>query len=416
MSGRVLHVLRKLDPAAWGGTETHVEAIAQRLPARGWNGAIGAPRLARAHTDVPVGGFPVRRFHAFCPFVGSRAEREALVANGGNIASFELMRMLGRDRTFSLAHVHTGGRVAAAVRTAMRWTGRPYVVSFHGPVLSAPAFLAEQTARLLDPVVDLGKPIGWALGARHVIDDAARVICFNDEEHAALAAKIGERAVRMDHGVDLERCRSGDDARARAAWPELGDAPVVLVVGRLADQKNQLLAVAAFAKGAPSDHRLVLAGAETDQGYRARVEAEASRLGVRARVHVLGNVPRTAVPDLYARARLVLVPSKQEAFGLVVLEAYAAGRPVLFARRHGLEDVARALRHDPATVLDLEVETWASAMRAMLASGTALAANAAAGGALVAERFTWDRAADALARLYDEVLAERQRVRARAVR
>jgi glycosyltransferase involved in cell wall biosynthesis len=181
-------------------------------------------------------------------------------------------------------------------------------------------------------------------------------------------------------------------------------------VGRVDAQKNQLLAVRAFARGAPRDHRLALAGAETDPGYRALVEREARALGVADRVHFLGNLdPRLEVPDLLARATLLIVPSTHEAFGLVVLEGWAAGRPVLFARASGLADLGRALRDDSVSVPDLDERAWAAQLGRLLASADARRAAADAGAELVRSRFRWSIVVERLATLYREVVREHRR-------
>ncbi|WP_437960438.1 glycosyltransferase family 4 protein [Sorangium sp. So ce119] len=407
---RVAHVLRKYDPAEWGGTETHVVAITRELSARGWGVEIHAPAGPTAADHALASGVALRRFDAFCPYLGDRTSLRALRAAGGNIVSLEEPLRLARDRSLSLAHVHTSGRIAGGVRTAMRLTGRPYVISAHGPVMVDTAILAEESARRQRGAWDVGGPFGLLLGARRVLDDAARILVFNEPERAALAARHGDRAVCMDHGVDAARFAGGDAGRARARWPELGEGPVVALVGRMAAQKNQALAVAAFARGAPPDHRLALAGAETDPGYRASVEREARALGVADRVHFLGNVRPADVPDLLARSSLVLVPSTHETFGLAVLEGWAADRPVLFARRSALAGLAQALGGEAgAAVPTLDVDAWAAAMGRMLASEPDRRAAAAAGAALVRARFDWTRVATRLIALYAEVIEEARR-------
>jgi glycosyltransferase involved in cell wall biosynthesis len=403
----VAHVLRKLDGAAWGGTETHVAEMAARLAPLGWPSKVLAPGAAAAEPTT-LGGAPVERYHAFTPFVGPRDKRRALLANAGNIASLDLVARLAGDRALSLAHVHTGKRIAGAARVAMRMTGRPYVISVHGPLLSAPELTAEDTGQRLSGLLDLGKPLGWILGSRRVLDDAARVVCFNDDEHRELSARVGDRAVRMDHGVDLGRFDRGDARRGRARWPALGEAPVVVVLGRLSAQKNQILALRAFAGGAPPDHRLVLAGAETDAGYTERLREEARALGIADRVHRLGNLdPHTEVPDLLRLARLVLAPSIHEAFGLVVVEAWAAGVPVLFAATTGMADLARALATQDTSLPSHDPGAWAHRLSALLRDPERRARAVAEGSALVRRRFDWNAAATRLADLYAAVLAER---------
>ena len=322
MSGRVATVLRKYDPAEWGGAETHIVEIARRLGAEGWQNEIYAPMGPTTPDTALPASVPLRRYWAHAPFLGSAAQRRALIANAGNIISFDLPLRLAFDRSIDVAHVHTGGRIAGAVRVAMRRTGRPYVMSFHGPVFGGASFQAVDQARRNRGVLDIGQPYGVAVGARRVIDDAARVIVFNGEEHAGLSARIGSRAVQMDHGVDLARIERGDAARARRRFPALGEGPFALLIGRLALQKNQLLAIQAFAAAAPEGWSLVLAGAETDPGYRAQVEAAIRSAGLEGRVHVLGNVDgQVEIPDLLAASSLLMTPSLHEAFGLVVLEA-----------------------------------------------------------------------------------------------
>jgi glycosyltransferase involved in cell wall biosynthesis len=408
---RVVHVLRKLDASAWGGTEAHVAAMARHLRDHDVTSEVHAP-LGPTQAGMPS-GVPVRRFHTLVPFLGSEHKRRALVANAGNLVTLDELVHLSRDRTVHLAHLHTAGRIGGAVRTAMRLTGRRYVLSVHGPLLASPAYLEADTRSRLEGMIDLGGPLGALLGSRSVVDDAARVISFNDAEHRALQARIGPRAVRMDHGVDRERLAAGSSDAAYARWPELGQAPVVLVVGRLSLQKNQKLAVAAFAKGAPPDARLVLAGAETDPGYRAVIEAEARALGVADRVHILGNVAPVHVPDLLARASLVLVTSQHEAFGICVLEGWAAHRPVLFANRAGLADLAARLA-GPTMAIDAydDVDAWGAAMAQLFLRPTLAATAAAEGSGLVLRSFAWERAAAKLADLYRDVLEETRRAKA----
>jgi glycosyltransferase involved in cell wall biosynthesis len=406
---RVAHVLRKYDPAEWGGTETHVVAVTRLLGAHGWAAEVHAPAGPTAPDRALPPEVRLRRYRAFCPFLGGAAQRRWLYANGGNIASLDEPLRLARDRGLALAHVHAIGRIGGAVRTAMRLTGRPYVVSLHGPVLVEQEIMSAETSQRHAGLWDLGRPLGVLLGARRVLDDAARVISFNDGEHAALEARVGRRAVRMNHGVDAARFAAGDAARARARWPVLGDGPVVVLAGRIARQKNQLLAVRAFARGAPPDHRLALAGAETEPGGCIALLAEARALGVADRVHVLGNLdPASEIPDLLALATVVLVPSLRESFGLAVLEGWAACRTVLFARRPGLEDLARAFDDDTITLATLDVSEWAAALARLCADEPARRAAGEAGAALVQARFRWDLTAARLASLYAEVLAERR--------
>jgi len=402
----IAHVLRKLAASAWGGTETHVAEVCSRLVSHGFAGRVYAPGAAPEGGDR-LGGAPVERYRAWCPYLGSAATREGLVATGGNLVSLDLPRKLLFSPS-AIVHAHTGRRIAGAAALAASLRRRPFVLSVHGPLLADAAVAAEETRRRGEGAVDVGQPFGWLVGARQVLERADRVICFNEAERRALAARVGSRAVRMDHGVDVARLRGGDAARARGRWPGLGRGPVVTVLGRLCRQKNQLLALRAFARGAPGEATLALAGAETDGGYRAEVQAEARALGVEGRVWFAGNLdPRVEVPDLLAASSAVLVPSTHEAFGIVVVEAWAAGVPTLFSRTSGTDELAAALGVAECSVEGSEVEAWSAALRRALADEGLRRRAVEAGQAQVEGRFTWDRVAASLADLYRTVLVER---------
>jgi len=133
----------------------------------------------------------------------------------------------------------------------------------------------------------------------------------------------------------------------------------------------------------------------------------ARELGVAERVRVLGNLdPQKEIPDLYAVSRLLLVTSAQEAFGLIVLEGWAASVPVLFAHRSGLADIADALGIDESSVADDHVEAWAAALSRHLDDDDLRRRNAERGAELLRLRYNWDAVTDRLAELYDAVLEE----------
>jgi glycosyltransferase involved in cell wall biosynthesis len=211
----------------------------------------------------------------------------------------------------------------------------------------------------------------------------------------------------MDQGVELERLQSGSAERARRRWPGLAHGPVVTVLGRLTQAKNQVLAIRAFARAAPPDSHLVLAGATVEQAYRNTLEQEIQAAGLSARVHLMGNLDGAEeVPDLLALSALLMVPSHFESFGLVVLEAWAAGCPVLMATHFGLGVLAEAIGEAGLFVRSLELEDWTMALRECLQSPARREAAAQAGRVVVRQRFSWEAVAKRLQEVYLEVLEE----------
>lgn len=413
---RVAHIVRKWNPLEWGGTETYVASVTTALRRERWQSEVHAPSCeadARASGLDP--SVALRRFTALNPYIASSERRAGLLAVGGNLVTLDEPLRLLRDDALSIAHLHTAGRIGGAVRFAMRVSQRPYVLSVHGPLLSDPALVAHEAERRRGRAIDVGAPVGALFGARRVLDDAAAILCFNEAERRALEARFGERVLRMDHGVDAARYAAGDARLADARWPQLRGKRVLLSLGRISRQKNQRFAVEALAASARRDAVLALAGAETDPGYLDETLALAARLGLADRVFALGNVPRDEVVDLLARADAMLVPSTHEAFGLVVLEGWAARRPVLFADSVGLKELADPLVDRAVCLRAGAASDWGAAIERLLSDPERARAWAEEGRALCERRFSWDAVASTLASVYQRAIergAKRQGRRA----
>jgi glycogen(starch) synthase len=177
----------------------------------------------------------------------------------------------------------------------------------------------------------------WLVGAA-----SRTLVCSNamrDEVVAALGAQP-DRVDIVSNGVDRAawrvRARARSAAREAAGVP--ATAPLLVLPGRVEWEKGADLAVAALTRvrrrlpGA----MLVVAGA----GSRtADVAAQARRLRVARAVRLVGHCPDRQLAGLLGAADVVLVPSRYEPFGLVALEAMAAGTPVVAAAVGGLADI-----------------------------------------------------------------------------
>src|SRR4051812_9518807 len=126
---RVAHILRKYDPAEWGGTETAIERLTTGFASCGVESIVYAPRLPQpspAADPLVKIGCTVRRFRAFVPIWGISAERKRqMIAVGGNVMSFDLLRTLWRERTLDVVHSHALGRLGAIGRVVAQKRGLP---------------------------------------------------------------------------------------------------------------------------------------------------------------------------------------------------------------------------------------------------------------------------------------------------
>ncbi len=246
---------------------------------------------------------------------------QALAARGHEIARAVVDHRGGRWRNLELAR--------DVVATARRF--RPDVVYAH--FLVPAGFLAAIATRAPVVVTAHGQDVENAiqnLAVRRATDYVGRrsaaVIAVSewlrDRLERTAPSTRGKTSV-IDCGVDLDRfaARSQAEARARVGWEPDGIA--FLCLGSLTERKNVLRLARAFERRAEGS--LAFVG---DGPLRGALEG---RPGVR----LVGAVPHDRVPDWVAAADVICQPSLIEPFGLALLEAMAAGIPVVATRIGG---------------------------------------------------------------------------------
>ena len=187
------------------------------------------------------------------------------------------------------------------------------------------------------------------------------------------------------------------DIRLRAEVAGDETTPLVLTVARLDAQKGlvHLLETAAIMP----DTVFAIAG---DGADRSALEAQAASLGVASRVRFLGH--RRDVPALLAIADVFVLPSLYEGLPLSVLEAMAAGVPVVATAIGGTDEVVRD-GETGTLVAPGDARALAAGIRSMLSSRDRAARLAEAGRAYVQRIHSADAMVSAMSRLYDELLA-----------
>jgi glycosyltransferase involved in cell wall biosynthesis len=343
---RTVHVLRKYNPAQWGGTETAVLQLTSGLREHGVESTIFAPELAEPPKTDPLtdAGNRIKRYRAFVPVAGiSDEQRAQLVSVGGNLMSVDLLWYLFREPA-SIIHTHALNRIGGIALTAAKFRRLPLVVTIHGGALDLPQTVKDQLTAPLKGGVEWGKVLGAPLRSRRVLPEADAILTCNKKEAALLAEKYpGKRILVQPHGVPMARFEQDFRAVAQQAWPELRGVPYLVVLGRIDPVKNQGWVLEQFPEIVRKhpNARLVFAGACTDERYRKSLKKEARRGGVEDRVTFAGALPPgdSRLIGLLQSAAAVVVPSHSETFGLVILEAWAAQRAVISSRTSGALDL-----------------------------------------------------------------------------
>jgi glycosyltransferase involved in cell wall biosynthesis len=340
---RVVHLLRKLNPAQWSGTEMALQRLFDGLRSQGIDSVVYCPQIESEGPPDPLvtSGFHVQRFRAFVPILGlSRQRRRQLISVGGNLMSFDLISSLWRERSASVIHTHTLGRIGGIGLTIAKQRQLPFVVTIHGGVLDLPEQIKQSFNSPVDHGWEWGKLLGLLFQSHRLFCDADAILTCNAKEAALLQQRFpAKRILVQPHGVPVELYRKDHRAAAQSAFPQIRDRDVLLCLGRIDPIKNQswLLEQAPAVFQRHPKALLVLAGPCTDEPYGAAIEQRIRQLGLQDRVLLTGLLPPndSKVVGLLQSARTLLLPSLSETFGLVILEAWAAGITVLSANASG---------------------------------------------------------------------------------
>lgn len=288
--------------------------------------------------------------------------------------------------TPSVIHAHDAlpcGHAALLLKQAL---GIPYVVTVHG----RDAFFRKQLA-------GVGLSSAGERVARAVFENAAAVICVSELVADVVSAGTEGRArVEVVHnGFDPEVFHP--EVATQGEWP-----PTILSVGNLNRTKGQHLVIEALPRiteGFPGVAYLVVG----DGAYRSELEKLAETLGVADRVRFIGRQPRAEVARLMAASDLFVLPSYDEAFGCVYVEAMGTATPVVACKEQGgaliVNEGVDGLLVEPTAdaVAEAVTQILRDPERARALGREALATARA--------RFTWRASAEALARVYGQVVA-----------
>ncbi|MFH1681083.1 MAG: glycosyltransferase, partial [Candidatus Eisenbacteria bacterium] len=294
---------------SWGGMEMQAVLSAAELAGRGYPVLFLARRGTPAEKEARERGlavFPVLSMRYLAPLAVRRAAR------------------LLRRRAVRLVHAEYSKDLWTLVPAARLAGGIPVIL----------------TKRLASSV-DKKDPVHRFLFAR-----TTRVIAISSAIRENLLKRTTippDRIVTIPNGVDLGRFPAGASERA-AVRAELGipeRAPLAGLVGRISRGKGHLdfLGAAAAIKDRIPGVRFLVVGSVTkgEERYAREVEAIVGEAGLDERVLFTGF--REDIPRILSALDLLVVPSRSEAFGNVVLEGMAASLPVLACGEAGIRDI-----------------------------------------------------------------------------
>ena len=363
---------------AVGGVEELTRQLAARLMAQGDAVEVWTNRHPTTLApDEVIDGVRVRRFAL--PMPRMSAAGLAGFPAAATVALGRLAQGVRRARP-DVLHVQcfsSNGVYAAAVAELSRV---PLVVSLQGETVMDDHDIYDHSLALR---------AGLRMGLRRaaVVTACSQFVLSDAQRRFGLAEGAG---TVVPNGVDV--------GRGEIPIPlKLPFTRFVLGLGRAVRKKGFDLLLESFSRLAAGypDVGLVIGG---DGAARGELVARVGQLGLRDRVVLPGTLSRGEVAWAMAHASVFVLPSRVEPFGIVVLEALSAGRPVVVSNRGGAGEIVRdgleGLHADPT-----DADGMATAI-ARLLDDEELRRRVAGAGAARATEFSWDQIADRYREVY----------------
>lgn len=387
---RIALVSSSYDPYP-GGVEEHSRRLAAALHALGYAVEVWTVDRGEAFGTRTVDGILVRYLPTPLPARNVRSALSFLARFPAAALRWVVAARSFRPDVLNVQCFGPNGVYAVGLRMM---TGIPLVVTSHGETFADDHAVFDRSRLIpLAMRAALSRAVAVTGCSQAVLDDLERR--FGDRADSA-------PAIVVPNGVDIAE-------HAGSAAPR-ADPPVVLAVGRLQAVKGFDLLLHAVARllaasGDRMSFTVRIGGDGPERDYLGRL---AEGLGIGREVTFLGRLDRRGVADEVARASVVVVPSRVEAFGITVLEAWRAGTAVVATNRGGppefVTDGQTGLLVDPT-----DTDALAAALGRVLGDQTLRETLGQEGRTRVAAGYAWDQVASRYEEVYRTALAHRRR-------
>lgn len=353
-------------PPTVGGLEVAVQGLARALQRSGHRVLVATShRRLRATREVDGAGIEVHRI-PLAPVIGLRGV-------------IDLVRLVRRERP-DVVNSHYVGPMALLCWAARKWVKLPWVVNVHGNDI-------ERHAR---------RPCLVRRCTRGILREADLVLSNSHallRKAVAVEPSVAAKAGVVGNGLDQEDLEGIEPFRAAA--------PYLLSVGRFVEKKGQDVLVRAFAR-VRSRHpalELVLVGAGPTREQCMRLTRH---LGLGDAIRFVGEVDRREVFSFLLGSEAFVLPSRMEPFGVVLLEAMAAGTPIVATSVDGVPELIDDGENGLLVQPD-DADALASAICALL-DDAALRSRLARRGKTAVEAHAWPHVAARYIAAYRSVI------------
>lgn len=385
---RVAQITVRLEPSlpGWGGAPKVATALSKALARKGVNISIFGLN-AKNETQCEVQS---KHFTAY-----TLPEDKSQIRRLWPFYSPYLAKALAaRVPEHDLVHIHEIWHYPCYVAYKIAGkTNKPFIVTVHGEL--EPWCVDHKSFK---------KRIYSALIQKRILNGAAAIHALTEKEAKDIQAfGVDAPIAVIPNGIDPAKFQVlPSPSEIEKLYPELAGKKVLLFLGRIHPKKGLDILARAFGQVARGrkDLHLLIVGPDNDS-YRNQVERLLESESVIECATFTGMLAEREKLAALSRADICAIPSYSEGMSIVVLEAMACGLPVVITRQCYFPEVAEA---GAGIVIEPNADQLADAINKLLDNPRLCKEMGKNGRGLVIEKFTWDKIADQMIKLYEGVL------------
>jgi glycosyltransferase involved in cell wall biosynthesis len=385
---RILYFTQLFYPYLFGGGEVVLYQWAKELTKRGHQVFVITQRLENTKTNETLDGIEIYR-------VGSeiKSGSELALSFSSNlsflVSSFFKGMEIARKKKIDIIHSNTYVPVISA-----RWCAsllrRPHIATVHDVYSLRKDFWKDwtdqpQTSKangLIGPMIE--KMVAKThVSLFHTVSETSK----SDLQELGVTKNI----IVIPNGIEPEKYQTKSTTKNQAIF-----------VGRLVFYKNLDVVIGAFKKVVQKDptSRLVIVG---EGPYKEKLIERSENLGLQNNVSFVGHVSDAEKIKLIAESRVLVNPSLVEGFGIVILESFACGRPVIVSDVKPLSDLVTETK-DGFIIPPTDTTKWSQSISELLSNEAKAISMGLAGREKVLASYTVSRNVENLESLYKSVL------------
>ncbi len=343
MNIKTLQIIRKFSFNSWGGAETVLWNTAKKLIEKGCPSDILATSALEKVGVEQRAGVNIQRFPYSYMRLGLNDEvSKKMDLRGGNPYSMPMLKHIRANKP-DILHCHSMERIAMQTKFAARRLKIPYVITLHGQ-----QFLGDDEKFELKLLTNGTFNYSWIydtmLWSRKYLTASSGILCSSYDQYDNMRRRFPNKIVEyFPNGVNHDKFHK--DAHGREAFRNKynisQNADMILCVSRIEHKKNQeiIIDLLKVLRNRGDNAHVVLIGTVTGDRYAEKLQRKIKMFGLEQHVTFIKGLS-TDSPDLvnaYSAADCFILPSLHEPFGIVCLEAWASGIPVVASKVGGLK-------------------------------------------------------------------------------